>query len=419
MYKRLSFYIKIKNWKYYFYFAFIAQAYYDRKIMEPTDQQPTEGKEYRISLEDQEKVMASLAARTDPDAERMKRYLAMPDLSRTPGSPLYEIIQKACQVPVMRGFDNVIIPEIVPADINFDLFDFAPDHPARSASDTYYADKTHILRTHDTVMWYYYTQIPEVKERLARREKLGVVCYGKVYRKDEIDRNHMNVFHQFGAWYMTPADTDPLTIDDLRDALSQIVKALFGPQIHYRFLDDTFPYTDPSLQIEVEINGQWIEINGGGMTKQSVFKKFGVEGYNAWAFGIGLDRLAIISMELPDIRLLWSNDPRVKKQLHMGQKFVEVSKYPPIIRDISFVVPKTFAPNDYFDLVRDVAGDLVEEVALLDEYENDERFGKDKKSYAYRITYRSSDRTLTNDEIDVLHKTLEGKTTEEFGASVR
>jgi phenylalanyl-tRNA synthetase alpha chain len=142
----------------------------------------------------------------------------------------------------------------VPADISFDLFDFAPDHPARSKSDTYYIDEKNILRTHDTVMWYYYTQLPEVRERLARREKLGVVCYGKVYRKDEIDRRHMNIFHQFGAWYMTPADTDPLTIDDLRNALSQIVKVLFGPSIQYRFLDDTFPYTDPSLQIEVEIN---------------------------------------------------------------------------------------------------------------------------------------------------------------------
>jgi phenylalanyl-tRNA synthetase alpha chain len=378
-----------------------------------------QGTEYHVSLDDQERVLKSLAARHDADAERMKRYLAMPDLSRTPGHPLSEIVEKARQVPVMRGFDNIIIPEIVPADISFDLFDFAEDHPARSTSDTYYADKTHILRTHDTVMWYYYTQLPEVKERIARQEKLGVVCYGKVYRKDEIDRKHMNVFHQFGGWYLTPADTDPLTIDDLRDALSQIVKGLFGANAKYRFLEDTFPYTDPSLQIEVEVNGQWLEIMGGGMTKQSVFKKFGVEGYHAWAFGFGLERLAIISMELPDIRLLWSTDPRVTKQLHLGQKFVEVSKYPAIVRDISFIVNKDFAPNVYFDLVRDIAGDLAEEVSLLDEYENDEKFGKGKKSYAYRITYRSNDRTLTSGEIDVLHKTLERKTAEEFGAIVR
>ncbi len=375
--------------------------------------------EYKIPLDEQKKILATVDARTDAEAARIKRYLAMPDLSRTPGSPLYEIVQSACNTSVLKGFDNIIIPEIVPASINFDLFDFALDHPARSTSDTYYADDKNILRTHDTVMWYYYTALPEVKERIARKEKLGVVCYGKVYRKDEIDRNHMNTFHQFGGWYMTPADTDPLTIDDLRNALVEIVRSLFGADVNFRFLDDTFPYTDPSLQIEVELNGKWIEIMGGGMTKQSVFKKFGVEGYNAWAFGFGLERLAIISMELPDIRLLWSADERVKKQLHMGTKFTEVSKYPPIIRDISFIVPKTFAPNNYFDLVRDIAGDLVEQVELIDEYANDEKFGADKKSYAYRITYRSSDRTLTNEEVDVLHKKIEEGTAKEFGAVVR
>ena len=394
-----------------------------------------EGREYHASLEDQERVLAQLAERHDAEAERMKRYLAMPDLSRTPESPLSEIIRRVRQVPAMQGFDNIVIPEVVPADISFDLFDFAPDHPARRKSDTYYADDTHILRTHDTVMWYYYTQLPEVKERIARREKLGVVCYGKVYRKDEIDRKHMNVFHQIDGWYLVPADTNPLTIDDLRNVLSEIVKAIFGADVHYRFLDDVFPFTDPSLQVEVWVGpgapttessddpgpdgGRWMEILGGGMTKQSVFRKFGVEGYNAWAFGFGLERLAMISTDLPDIRLLWSEDLRVKQQLHLGTKFVEVSKYPPVIRDISFIVPKTFAPNDYFDLVRDIAGDLVEQVGLIDEYENAEKFGADKKSYAYRIIYRSSDRTLTNEEVDVLHKKIEAATAQEFGATVR
>jgi phenylalanyl-tRNA synthetase alpha chain len=391
--------------------------------------------EYKISLEEQNRLLKGLDSRTDAEAERIKRYLAMPDLSRTPSSPLYEIVEKATETPALKGFDNIIIPEIIPTDILFDLFDFPANHPARSKSDTYYIDEKNVLRTHDTVMWYYYSQLPEVKERLARREKMGVVCYGKVYRKDEIDRKHMNIFHQFGGWYLTPADTAPLSLDDLRVALTQIVQALFGADAHYRFLDDIFPYTDPSLQVEVWIGpgkpttessdevgpdgGRWIEILGGGMTKQSVFKKFGVEGYNAWAFGFGLERLAIISMSLPDIRLLWSDDERVKKQLHMGTKFVEVSKYPPVVRDISFIVPKTFSPNDYFDLVRDMAGDLVEQVELIDEYANDAKFGVDKKSYAYRITYRSSERTLTNEEVDVLHKKIEEATVKEFAAVVR
>ncbi len=372
-----------------------------------------------IESPEEKKLRAEIGKRTDPDGLRMRRYLSMPDLSRTPGSPLYEIVEKARGIPVLKGFDNIVIPEIVPADISFDLFDFAPDHPARSKSDTYYVDNTHILRTHDTVMWYYYTQLPEVKAKIARGEKFGVVCYGKVYRKDEIDRHHMNIFHQFGGWYLTPAATAPLTLEDLKNALGDIVKGLFGAEVKYRFLDDTFPYTDPSLQVEVEVGGQWLEVLGGGMTKQSVFKKFGVEGYNAWAFGFGLERLAIISMELPDIRLLWSTDERVKKQLRMGRKFVEVSKYPPITRDISFVVKNDFTPNDYFDLIRDLGGDFVEEVSLLDKYENKEKFGEEKISYTYRIVYRSNERTLTTEEINPIQDKIVEETKQRFHAEVR
>lgn len=376
-------------------------------------------KEFNIDLAGQTEVLKRLDRRTDAESARIKRYLAMPDLSRTPDSPLYEIVQSASNLPVLKNFDNIIIPEIVPADISFDLFNFAPDHPARSSSDTYYADDKNILRTHDTVMWYYYLDLPEIKEKIADRKSLGVICYGKVYRKDEIDRRHMNIFHQFGGLYLTPDGKQTITIDELKSVLSQIVKGLFGAGVKYRFLDDIFPYTDPSLQVEVDVNGQWVEILGGGMPKKSVLKKMGLEGYHGWAFGFGLERLAIISMELPDIRLLWSTDERVRKQLHMGQKFVEVSKYPPVIRDISFIVEKDFAPNDYFDLVRDVAGDLAEQVELLDEYENGDKFGKDKKSYAYRIIYRSGDRTLTNEEVDILHHNIEKETVKEFGAVVR
>jgi phenylalanyl-tRNA synthetase alpha chain len=382
-------------------------------------------REFKISLDEQNRLLQQLATRTDAEAQRIKRYLAMPDLSRTPGSPLYEIVERARQIPVLRNFDNVVIPEVVPADISFDLFGFPPDHPARSKSDTYFIDDKNILRTHDTVMWYYYLQLPEVRAQIARRESFGVVCYGKVFRKDEIDRKHMNIFHQFGGLFMVPDTETTLALDELKDILSQIVKGLFGANAKYRFLDDTFPYTDPSLQVEGDIappgaaEPQWIEILGGGMPKKSVMKNFGLEGYHGWAFGFGLERLAIISMELPDIRLLWSTDERVKKQLHMGQKFVEVSKYPPVTRDISFVVPRAFAPNDYFDLVRDIAGDLVEQVELIDEYENAAKFGADKKSYAYRIIYRSSERTLTGEEVDVLHKKIEEATMKEFGAVVR
>jgi phenylalanyl-tRNA synthetase alpha chain len=344
----------------------------------------------------------------------------MPDLSRTLSSPLYEIVQKVRSLAVLKDFDNVIIPEIVPATISFDLFNFSADHVARSTSDTYYVNPEQILRTHDTVMWYYYLQLPEIKKKIAQGEPARVTCYGKVYRKDEIDRKHMNIFHQFGGLYLIPDNVRLMPIDDLREVLTQIVKGLFGPDVKYRFLDDTFPYTDPSLQVEVEVDGQWVEILGGGMPRKDVLKNFGIEGYNGWAFGFGLERLAIISMTLPDIRLLWSTDDRVTKQLKLGHKFTEVSKYPAVIRDISFIVDaKSFTPNNYFDLVRDVVGDLAEEMTLIDEYDNAEKFGVGKKSYAYRITYRSLDRTLTDAEVNTLHQELEKRTREVFQAVIR
>ena len=377
------------------------------------------GQNIEIDLAEEKKLLETLEKRTDFEALRMKRYLAMPDLSRKENSPLNEIMKRVKAVPSLSLFDDIKIPEILSTEILFDLFDFAPDHVARSKSDTYYVDEKNVLRTHDTVMWYYYLNNPEIKKRIEEKDTLGVICYGKVYRKDEIDRRHMNVFHQMGGLYLQPDEMGIMPIEKLREVLSEIVESLFGKNTEYRFLDDTFPYTDPSLQIEVMINGTWIEIMGGGMPKKSSLKKIGLKGYNGWAFGFGLERLAIISMELPDIRLLWSDDPRVIKQLNLGQKYTEVSKYPPIERDISFIIENSFIPNDYFDLIREIGGDLIEEVVLKDKYENESKFGKGKISYTYHIVYRSSEKTLKSEEVDLLQNELYKKTKEIYKAELR
>lgn len=381
----------------------------------------TKTMDFHIERETEKSLIAGLEKRTDPEVARIKRYLAMKDLSRTEGSPIKDIVDRILASSYFKGLDTIQTPEIVPADISFDLFDFPANHPARSKSDTYYVDDTHILRTHTTVMWYYYLNEPDVKKRMAANEPVGAFSFGKVYRKDEIDRKHMNVFHQIDGWYLAPKSLKTVTQKDLEEALGNIARAVFGSDVKYRLNTDTFPYTDPSLEMEVEIGGKWIEVLGCGVVKGSVLEKLGVDSTNwtGWAFGFGLERLAIVSMDLPDIRLLWSEDPRVTKQLKLGQKFAEVSKYPPVIRDISFIVDTSFTPNDYFDLVRDVAGDTAEEMALIDEYENEKKFGPGKKSYAYRITYRSLNHTLTDAEVNELHKKLEERTKEVFAATIR
>lgn len=372
-----------------------------------------------ISSPEEQELRQSLEKREDPEAKRMLRFLNMPDLSRTPGHPLYEIVQRALQAKSLVGLDVIKIPEIVPVYITFDLFNMPPGHPARSTSDTYYVNDENILRTHDTVMWHYYLTLPATKEKMQKGDSLGVVCYGKAYRKDEIDRRHMNVFHQFGGLYLTPDSKQIITLDDFKAVLIDIAKQIFGKDIHSRFNPDDFPYTDPSMEMEIEKNGQWVEILGCGLPRKSVLANFGVTGYNGWAFGFGLERLAIVSMELPDIRLLWSQDARVKRQLQLGNIYKEVSKYPAITRDISFVVAKDFVPNNYFDLIRDIGGGLVEEVQLLDTYEDAEKFGADKTSYTYRIVYRSNERTLVAREVDTLQEEIYRQTAQQFNAQLR
>jgi len=374
-----------------------------------------------VSTKEEKDLLAALEGRHDIEAERMKRYLSMPDLSRTPGSPIHEIVQRVLVSPDFSGLDVIKVPEVVPTDMSFDLFDFPPDHPTRSKSDTYYVNDNHILRTHTTVMWYYYLLDPDVKQRMAAGESVGCLSFGKVYRKDEIDRSHMNVFHQIDGWYLTPKDKKIIGTEELEHALRGIARVVFGPDTSLKIFPDTFPFTDPSLQMEIEKNGKWLEVLGSGVVKGSVLEKLGVDSskWNGWAFGTGIERFAMISMELPDIRLLWSTDPRVKKQLKLDHIYKEVSKYPPVTRDISFVVNKTFVPNDYFDLIRHLGGDLVEQVELLDKYENDKKFGSDKISYTYRIVYRSNERTLTVEEIDPIQGRIYKETAKQFGAELR
>ena len=374
-----------------------------------------------ITVPENGSLLKKMESRQDTEGLRIKRFFSMPDLSRTPGSPINEIVQRVIAAPEFKGFDVIQVPELVPANISFDLFDFPADHPARSKSDTYYVDDKNILRTHTTVMWYYYLQNEEVKKRMAASEPVGCFSYGKVYRKDEIDRRHMNVFHQIDGWYLAPKDKKILGIEDLKNALIAFATAALGSDIKYRFNPDTFPYTNPSLDMEMEKNGKWLEVLGCGVVKGSVLEKFGVDPskWNGWAFGPGIERFAMISMDLPDIRLLWSQNERVKKQLKLGNQFKEVSKYPLITRDISFVVSKDFIPNDYFELIRDLGGDLVEQVELLDKYENVEKFGKDKISYTYRIIYRSNDRTLISSEVDAIQKRIYEETVGQFDAELR
>ena len=359
--------------------------------------------------------------RNDVKAERIKRMLKLPDLTQKQGSPVKIINDKILELPVWADFDVVDIPTIVSVQDDFDLLNTPKDHPSRRESDTYYLDQTHILRTQMTVMWPYYFRDKDVLERLKNDGGVGSLAPGIVFRKDEIDKKHFPAFHQTDFLYVCRRDKHIITLEELQKVQADAVKAIFG-DIEFRFLVDTFPFTDPSTQVEINWGGNWIEITGAGLVHPNCLKNFGLdpEIYNGWAGTFGLDRVAMIKMGIPDIRILWSSDPRITGQFKdINSQYKEVSKYPETSRDISFVIDKSINLNNYYEIVRDFADNLIEEVKLVDSYENEAKFGTGKMSYTFRIVYRSPERTLTNEEINKIQDQIRQKTETDLHAVLR
>jgi len=362
-----------------------------------------------------------LAKRNDIKAERIKRLLKLPDLTKKENSPVKILFDQIINLEMFKDFDLVDFPRIVTVEECFDLLNMPKDHPARKETDTYYLDDAHILRTHTTAFWSFYLKDPEVLERLKKEGEIRALAPGIVFRKDEIDRSHFPAFHQIDGLLICKKDKKIITQEDLKNVQIDLAKGIFGPDIEWRFIPDEFPYTVESLEMNIKFNGEWMEVNGAGLVNPVVLKNFGLdpEIYNGWAFGFG-DRLAMIKMEIPDIRILWSDDPRIAGQFKdINSRYKEVSKYPATSRDISFIIDKNINLNNYYEIVRDFAENLIEEVKLVDEYEDEAKFGKDKKSYTFRIVYRSPERTLTNEEINKIQEKIREKTKQDLEATLR
>ena len=374
-----------------------------------------ENKEEKILIEE-------LNKRSDIKAERIKKLLALPDLTKKESSPVKILVDAILDLPRFKNFYIVDFPKIVTVEENFDVLNTPKNHPSRSESDTYYLDEKNILRTQTTTMWPYCLRDGRILEILKKEGKIGIMGPGIVFRKDEIDRSHYPAFNQIDGIYICKKSDHVITRKELEDIQADAAKAVFGEDCEYRFLDDTFPFTDPSTQIEVKFGDKWMELSGSGLVHKECLKNFGLdpEIYNGWAFGFGIDRWAMVKMNIQDIRVLWSDDPRITSQFKdINSKFKEVSKFPETVRDISFIIDKNINLNNYYEIVRDCADNLIEEVKLLDEYENEEKFGKDKKSYTFRIVYRSSERTLTNEEINKIQEEIRQKTEQELKAVLR
>ena len=200
--------------------------------------------------------------------------------------------------------------------------------------------------------------------------------------------------------------------------------------IHVRWVEAYFPFTSPSWELEVLWQGDWLEVLGCGIVKQAILDNATVSDKIGWAFGVGLERLAMVLYEIPDIRLFWSRDKRFLGQFSEGQpitRFVPFSKYPGCPRDVAFWVRGTstsaggalqqaFHENDVMEIVREVGGDLVEHVQLIDEFRHPKT---GRKSYCYNINYRSLERALSREEANNLHEEVRKELVEKLDVELR
>ncbi|KAE8147742.1 hypothetical protein BDV25DRAFT_159655 [Aspergillus avenaceus] len=195
-----------------------------------------------------------------------------------------------------------------------------------------------------------------------------------------------------------------------------------------RWVEAYFPFTSPSWELEVFWQGDWLEILGCGVIKQELLINSDVPNRIGWAFGLGLERIAMLLFNIPDIRLFWSRDERFLSQFRAGHitRFEPFSKHPACYKDVAFWLPSATAnaaggivpvhENDIMEIVRGVAGDLVEDVRLIDEFTHPK---SGKKSMCYRINYRSLERTLTNEETNDLHDQVRDKLVNLLGVQLR
>lgn len=340
-------------------------------------------------------------------------------LYRKPAHPLCIVKEM-----VFDYFDDLSRIEIdnpyVPIEYNFDKLLVPENHPSRRATDTYYKDDKNCLRTHMTCYLY-----PFGKSETGE-SKLKYITCGDVYRKDTIDATHYPVFHQMDAFCIVPDGVD--VKQDLRNRLQGLVKHLFGEGVEYQFLEDSeyeevyFPFTVDSLEVSVSLpdeNGKMkqLEILGAGTVHPNIMESLGLPNKKAWAFGLGLERLAMVMFGIPDIRLFWSTDKRFLSQFTPGQvtKFNPYSKYESCYKDISFFLSPKFSYNDLCSIARDEdETNLIESIILIDEFQV-----KGRTSQCYRITYRSMDGTLRNADVNKIQKSIRDRIIQELEVEVR
>jgi phenylalanyl-tRNA synthetase alpha chain len=230
--------------------------------------------------------------------------------------PLTQMWERSIEIFRRMGFALADGPDIEDEWHCFDALNTPPDHPARTEQDTFYLPDGRLLRTH--------TSTVQIRTMESAAPPIRVIAPGAAYRNEEINATHSAQFHQIEGLYVD----EGVSVADLKGALEFFMHELFGAGTEVEFRPHYFPFTEPSLEVYVKSKAfkggeQWIEVAGSGVVHPAVFeavnkargdKAYDPEKWSGYAFGLGMDRLAMILFDIPDIRLFAQNDLRFLKQ---------------------------------------------------------------------------------------------------------
>ena len=232
--------------------------------------------------------------------------------------PMYNVLDQIKDIFIGMGFEILDGPEVEKAEYNFTKLNIDEGHPSREWTDTFYFkdDSSILLRTQTSPM--------QIHAMETRPLPIRIVAPGRVYRKDEVDATHSPMFHQIEGMVIDKG----VTMSDLKATLNLVVEKIYGKGTVTRFRPHHFPFTEPSCELDIQCHkcggkgcptckGEgWIEVLGAGMVHPKVLAGCGIDPdvYSGWAFGMGLERLAMGEYKITDLRLIFENDVRFLEQ---------------------------------------------------------------------------------------------------------
>ena len=267
-----------------------------------------------IARRTKELESAALAARLD--AEEIDVTLPGKAPAQGKRHPFEQVLGELKEIFLGMGFDIVSGPEVELDHYNFEMLNMPKSHPARDTQDTFYFTENVLLRTQTSPM--------QIRTMEKQKPPIRIIAPGRVYRSDAVDATHSPIFHQCEGLVVDKG----VTFSDLKGTLELFIKKLYGEETRVRFRPHHFPYTEPSAEMDMSCfkcggkgcsmcKGEgWIEILGCGMVHPQVLENCGIdpEVYSGFAFGVGLERIAMMRYGIDDMRLLYENDLRFLKQ---------------------------------------------------------------------------------------------------------